>query len=302
MKIEGIEQYFNGLSNTTGAVRYKDLAYLLATNDDLAKDNQPHTRVYTFDGGTLGAHDLEWVGASASVCHKPAERLLTLGEAGFIHAIGGGQAAEEPSIKRCHGPMREIRGIAKGRAYAVGTARQAYRRDGVGIWSRIDQTAQTPVADIADHSFESIDGFSEEDIYVVGWEGEVWRFNGSTFRQIESPTNLALYKVRCGQDGFVYACGQVGTLLRGQGDQWSSIDHGATEEDLWGLEWFNGHLYVASTHLLYRLEGDTLTEVDWGEEPPPATCYHLSAADGIMWSIGAKDVMQFDGSAWTRVV
>jgi hypothetical protein len=65
------------------------------------------------------------------------------------------------------------------------------------------------------------------------------------------------------------------------------------------MEFFDGQLYVSSTHLVYLLENGKLNPVDFGDDLP-RTCYHLSAADGIMWSVGAKDVMEFDGSDWVR--
>ncbi|MCL6702021.1 hypothetical protein [Pseudomonas sp. T1.Ur] len=234
----------------------------------------------------------------------PAERHLMLGVDGSVEASGAGTKTEEAIAKSGfepakRGPLREIRGIAKGRAYAVGTCRQAYVRDGEDQWRCIDQSAQVGDTPITDTSFESIDGFSEQDIYTVGWEGEIWKYDGAVFTQQNSPTNLALYKVRCAPDGFAYACGQLGTLLRGRDDQWEVIEHDSTREDLWGMEYFQGQLYVSSTHFVYRLEGDTLKPVDFGDDAP-GTCYHLSAADGIMWSIGPKDVMEFDGSNWKR--
>jgi hypothetical protein len=51
---------------------------------------------------------------------------------------------------------------------------------------------------------------------------------------------------------------------------------------------------------VYRLEGDRLKPVGFGKDLP-RTCFHLSAADGVMWSIGAKDLMAFDGKSWTRI-
>ncbi|MBT2372846.1 hypothetical protein J7E41_12460 [Pseudomonas fluorescens] len=227
-----------------------------------------------------------------------------LGTDGSVEASGGGTVLEE-SIANCgvdpkkRGPLREIRGIAKGRAYAVGTCRQAYLREDEDQWRCIDQSAQVGDTPITDTSFESIDGFSEQEIYTVGWEGEIWQYDGARFTQQNSPTNLALYKVRCAPDGFTYACGQLGTLLRGRHDQWEMIEHESTREDLWGMEVFDGQLYVSSTHFVYRLEDGKLKPVDFGDDVP-LTCYHLSTADGIMWSIGPKDVMQFDGSTWTR--
>lgn len=296
---------FNGLSISTGVVRYSDLSYLIATHDAATSEGYIDSILITLDGGNWGAGTVPWLACSGTVCHVPAERYVVLGTDGSVRTSGGGVIKEEAPIASCtvdpkkRGPLREIRGIAKGRAYAVGTCRQAYVRDGEDQWRCIDQSAQGGDTPITDTSFESIDGFSEQEIYTVGWEGEIWKYDGSVFTQQNSPTNLALYKVRCAPDGFAYACGQLGTLLRGRNDRWEVIDHESTREDLWGMEYFDGQLYVSSTHFVYRLEGDTLKPVDFGDDAP-RTCYHLSAADGIMWSIGPKDVMEFDGSNWKR--
>jgi len=296
---------FSGLSLTTGVVRHSDLGYLIATHDAATSEGYVDSILYTFYQGVWYAGTVPWLACSGTVCHVPAERSLTLGADGSVEASGGGVVKEEASIASCgvdptrRGPLREIRGIAKGRAYAVGTCRQAYVRDGEDQWRCIDQSAQVGDIPITDTSFESIDGFTEQEIYTVGWEGEIWKYDGAVFTQQNSPTNLALYKVRCAEDGYAYACGQLGTLLRGRDDQWEMIEHDSTREDLWGMEHFAGQLYVSSTHFVYRLEGDTLKPVDFGDDAP-RTCYHLSAADGIMWSIGPKDVMEFDGSSWKR--
>ncbi|WP_228378024.1 beta propeller repeat protein [Chryseobacterium luteum] len=296
----------SGLSISTGVVRHPDLCYWIATHDEARSEGYTSSILYTLYRGTLYAGLVPWLACSGTVCHVPVERYVMLGTDGSVEVSGGGTKIDE-IIASCgvdprkRGPLREIRGIAKGRAYAVGTCRQAYVRDGEDQWRCIDESAQVGDTPITDTSFESIDGFSEQEIYTVGWEGEIWKYDGSVFSQQNSPTDLALYKVRCAPDGFVYACGQLGTLLRGRDDQWEVIEHDSTEEDLWGMEVFDGHLYVSSISFVYRLEDGKLNPVDFGDDIP-RTCYHLSAADGIMWSIGSKDIMEFDGSDWKRVL
>jgi hypothetical protein len=80
-------------------------------------------------------------------------------------------------------------------------------------------------------------------------------------------------------------------ILRGTGDDWEQIHQTETEDDLWGMEWFQDNLYVASEDTVYRLEitGD-LTSVTDGVLD---YCGHLHANDGVMWSFGTKQV------AWT---
>lgn len=294
-----------GYSIVAGVVRYSDLSYVIvAHDDDLRIGYSDSSILFCLDQGIWYADAVPWLGCSETVCHVPIERRLSLGSDGSVDVVGGGTKSKE-LIANCgvdsrkRGPLREIRGIAKGRAYAVGTCRQAYVREDENQWRCIDESAQVGDTPITDTSFESVDGFSEQEIYMVGWEGEIWKYDGSLFSQQKSPTELALYKIRCAPDGFAYACGQLGTLLRGRNDQWEIIEHESTREDLWGMEVFDGQLYVSSTNFVYRLEDDKLTPVDFGDEFVQ-TCYLLSAADGIMWSIGFKDVMEFDGSNWTR--
>lgn len=304
--MEGIRK---GESITTGVLRKKNFGYLLVSVDELVKENVSFSRIYSVKDNTFGSLDVDWLACSATVCSIPDERLFAVAQkSGLIQVLGGGEkkienlSEAQKGFKRKPGLMREIRCIAGGRAYAVGTGRQAYRREAAGVWQCIDEWSQIDSKKLVDYSFESIDGFSEEEIYTVGWEGEIWLYNGKKWSQINSPTNLTLHKVKCAEDGFVYIGGKNGMLIRGRKKKWEVVKHERTEEDIWGLEWFDGKLYASTVSLLYHLDGDKLELANYGEAGTPGTCYHLSVADGVMWSIGAHDVMEFDGKMWKRIL
>jgi hypothetical protein len=290
-------------------VRYHDLCYLLVTVNELVHENVPFSRIYGIDRDQTGSIDVDWIACSSTVCYLPNERFLAIAQrGGQVLRIGGGEAEFETFIdcqkgfKRKPGIMREVRCISGGRAYAVGTGRQVYRRDSAGVWKCIDKWSQIESKKLVNYSFESIDGFSDEDIYTVGWNGEIWHYNGRKWQQIDSPTNLSLHKVKCADDGMVYISGKEGILICGREKHWDIIQQFLTREDIWGLECFGGKLYASTLNLVYYFEGNDLKLVDYGEADIPNSCYHLSAADGIMWSIGEKDVMEFNGKAWKRII
>lgn len=298
-----------GESITTGVVIDKGWGYILTTVDKLVQENVPFSRIYSIDQGELGSMDVEWLACSIALCHVPDRCLLTVAQkGGHVQFMGGGKeileniSSIQKKFKRKPGLMREIRCIAGGRAYAVGTGRQAYRREAAGVWQCIDKWSQDDSMELLDYSFESIDGFSEEEIYTVGWEGEIWSYNGKKWTKINSPTNLSLHKVKCAGDGMVYIGGKNGMLIRGRKNKWEVVKHEKTEEDIWGLEWFDGKLYASTVSLLYYLDGDSLNLVDYGEAGIPGTCYHLSIAEGVMWSIGAHNVVEFDGKTWKQIL
>jgi hypothetical protein len=298
---------FKGLSVFAGVVRYRDLAYLMLTRDRLVSEDVAHVKIYTIDRGKLGGFNFDWIGVSSSVCGLPDERFIALGVGGQVHILGGGQTVSEKIIAdgkntpTARGPLREVRGIAGKHAYAVGTSRQVYKRLAPNRWKCLDTSMPGHQFISEDYCLESIDGFGEDDIYGVGWEGEIWHFDGSKWGLQDSGTNVALLRVKCAQDGSVYACGQEGVLLRGRDGMWERIEQDATDDHLRGLEWFNERLYVSTMSKVYELVKGNLEAVSFGRDPP-MTCNLLSAADGIMWSIGGKDVMEFDGNKWQRIV
>lgn len=286
----------------TGAVRHRDLAYLLVAHDDTEEEELPFTGVVTRVRGQWFQKVFEWTAKSACVCSYPKEQLVAIGPDGDFLVFGQGEVLEgkivaRPEDEEKQGHFTRVQSIC-GKAHVVGMRRQVYRRDGREQWTKIDNGL--PVGGEQTVGLTDIHGIREDEIYSVGWKGEIWCYDAAKWSPIDSPTNLILTAVRCGDDENVYACGRAGMLLRGNRNRWEVIEHGGRSQDFWDLEWFEGKLYVASMSFLYTLEGDTLKLVDFGEDSP-STCFHLSSADGVLWSIGQKDVMAFDGKSWTRI-
>jgi len=291
-------------SFTTGAVRRRDVGYLVLSEDKLRRKKIPHSGFVVWQAGKwFDCGEGDWNTTSAIVIRRPKEQLVVLGEFGAMMFVGSGDqhqeiiAAPDSSVED-RGPLRCVRLIGE-RLYVVGMDRQVYRRDGLNKWSAIDEGARPTGKSDDVVGFETVDGFSEKEIYAAGWEGEIWFYNASKWRQLHSPTNLILTSLCCGGE-LAYACGQTGLVLEGRKDKWRVIEQDVTEDDIWGLAWYNGALYLSTMSAVYRLQKGKFELVEMGEDEPK-TCYHLSAADGILWSIGSKDVMAFDGKKWTRI-
>jgi hypothetical protein len=292
-----------GFRFRTAAIRSAELGYAVALDVDM--EDLPHTNFFIWDEEAWGHYDpSKWNALSVCVPSAPKEQMVAIGEHGNVRVIGSGDDLEEmiadgDNSPEARGPLREVRAIG-GRAYACGMDRQVYRREAPGVWKCIDaDMRRAPAADPV-FGFESIHGFSEKDIYAVGWHGDVWHYNGRRWQRVEMPTNAILTRVLCAGDKNVYIAGRNGLLIRGRGDTWTIVPQEGAASDLWDLEWFRERLYISTTRAIYTLEGDDLVVVET-EDEVPASCYHLDSRDGVLWSIGEEDILEFDGEEWRRI-
>ena len=300
-------------SLTHAAARAKGVVFVSVVVDEYAERNIDHALLFAWLNDDwakpLDECEMKWSVAGLCVASIPKIQGIFVGTWGEIACVGGGDTHMETLEKAKggtpskRGPMLSIASIS-GRAYAVGMGRQVYRRDGRDQWTAIDEQIRPAKGDTKPYGFDTIAGFSETDIYAAGRYGEVFHYNGKTWTKLPVPTDQIITHACCAGDGNVYLCGRNGLLLKGRGEEWKVIAHGK-RDDLWNLAWFNDRLYVATMKAVFWLseeaDGDYLNDVEWTNGDKPKTCLRLSAADGVLWSIGAKDVLSFDGTTWTRI-
>lgn len=279
-----------------GAARFHDLAYVITRDKKLLEQDIAHTSVLGIDGGQWAdAVDGVWNSTAIAVARQPQEKLVVIGEDGDIVTYVGGKSGEE-TITPAPVMIRNAKEIC-GYVYACGMKRQVYRRAGERQW--VDVGAPR-AKELEEAGFEALDGYSEREIYAAGWGGEIWRFDGGKWKEQSSPTNVILSAVCCGGDGTVYIAGQRGVLVRGRNDVWEAVQwEDEVSADLWDLCWYRDKLYVATMQALYTLNGNILEAVDMGRIGP-VSCYSLSTAEDVLWSVGLEDVVSFDGKQWKK--
>ncbi len=292
----------NDLVIRTAVVRRPDVGYIFC--GDLAKEDEdnPYTAVYRWNAGVFHPGDRNYEAHTACVIENPEPGLIDASEPGYFSVttqkgMTSGDIFEnsQPSPPKPRlGGIRSVSEI-EGKGYAVGFRGMVYRLDTLKKWTRIDEGLPDSF------EIEAIHGFNASDIYAVGDKGALWHFSGKNWAMRELPTNGNLNTVKCAGDKKIYVAGDHGILVRGSGNTWATIEHGATEEDIWDIEWFEEKLYVSTMENVFWLNGDELVPVDFGKDQP-GSCYQLSTAKGVLWSNGEHDIMSFDGKKWSRIV
>ncbi len=290
----------NQLSIRKGVVQQHDTGYLLAC-DPKEAERTGYVKIFKWHKGAFAGSWANFNAHTICLIADPVLALLFMSSSGnyAIHSktsvVGNVFEDSQPEPKETrYGDMRSVSEIG-GKAYAVGFDGTVFRLDGLKKWTRIDEGLPL------NFDISAIHGFDASDIYAVGFAGEVWQFDGRKWTKRDLPTNLNFTSVKCAKDGKVYVAGHAGILVRGREDTWEIVNHEKTTDKVWGVEWFMGNVYLSTLSHVYRLNEEKLDLVDFGDNPPETT-YKLSAAKDVMWSIGAKDVMSFNGKTWTRIV
>lgn len=297
-----------GLSVVAGVARFEDLGYISIVSDESAAKKHPHSIIRDWDSGIFGHYDvfeddklMSWDTVAATLARQPLEQALFLGVNGEVACIGSGDQHLERVIGGKSSKKYSFRGIGTvaDDVYAVGMGPIAYLRESPNKWKKMKIESQSRKQDHV-RGFEAIDGYGPNELYAVGWEGEIWSYMGASWKLEASPTNLILYDLCATPEDEVFACGQAGTIIQGRGSIWEVIEIDEFDDDFWGVEWFQGKLYLATLDALYCYDGESIEWVDMKLEGS-FSGYQLSVNDGVMWSIGGNDVLMYDGTSWTRI-
>lgn len=245
---------------------------------------------------------LEWVPVGLTVLTSPNPCVFAVSEDGRV-GFGYGDFREElvdnsTEGPRSHGPLRDLSVIGHS-LFAVGMGRQVYKRSHQGEWVAISGDILSPKGVPKVCGFNAISGQDEACIWAVGFFGEIFGFDGSSWKQWSSPTNVILHRVVTVSRNLAYATGQLGTLLKFDGSGWFVVCSDADVGNLWGATIFKGVLYVSSEKAIYRLANGDLQPL----KIQGVTSFgHLHANDGVMWSFGTQALAWTeDGTNWQLV-
>ena len=197
-----------------------------------------------------------------------------------------------------YGYVNKIANIA-GKLYVCGYGRQVYKQEN-NKWIHIDKGMILPPGTLG-KSLQSIDGFSTNDIYAVGLDGEIWHYDGKQWHAIQSPTNQHLHEVCCCANGWVYACGGGGVVLKGRDGKWEIIENKIfLQENIWGLAYFRNNIYVAACGGIAIIENNKLKLIDTGIKNIVGG--KLRAGAEKLYYIEGDHIYEFDGTKWEEMI
>ena len=188
--------------------------------------------------------------------------------------------------------------------YAVGMRRQVYCKNvSSGKWKPIDKGVVVERAGEEIAGFLSLDGFDEKEIYSVGYRGDIWRFDGSKWNKIESPTNVLLETITCAFDGQVYIGGDDGTILIGRYETWKFLEQEITDDHIMSSVYFGDRAYFSTeTGIIFSFDGKNFEDVTPSDKLKWfGTTGYLASNDKKLLSIGMSDILTFDGKKWRRI-
>jgi hypothetical protein len=282
----------------SGCAPFYDFFFFAKELDELAQSGQPNSTFFVFDETDPEAQYRQYdvsVGwpAIAMATSKPpgAGRLVVaLGPNGNYWELEPAPPLERAGqIADFQGNLRNV-AVIDDVFYACGMGRRVLRRESPGVWRDIGPGTFAVDPDII--GFEDISGYGANEIYAVGWGGEIWWCDAGQWKRIDSPTSVILRAVCCAEDA-VYAVGQGGTMVRGRYESWDVLATGR-QENLMDIAVYRGEVRVCTNFRLLRwMDGELVNDMDFVEPTDqPATCLNLlCSADGLI-SLGEKDVFQ----------
>lgn len=296
----------DGSTFQCGCAPFYDLIFCAKALDDLVEEDNENSSFFMMLENDWNKYDFDaaWL-TIAMATIKP------LGQDRIVVAISPGGAfweVQPKTLQEIHGRIKEAESSLRSLSvideviYGCGMGRTVLRRKSVGVWEEIGPGTSAEDDGMV-VGFEDLAGFSCDEIYAVGWRGEIWQHSKAKWQRLDSPVSATLNAVCCTPDGKVYIVGDNGVMLRGSSDVWEVLETDRTD-NLMDVAYFGNTVYVVTDFEILKLEeGSLIAEDAFSDEDDfPHTCLHLLTAEDALVSMGTKDLFRLHDGLWERLV
>jgi len=296
--------FLDKCSILTGITISEDDALVVVMNDGLAEERQQHAIPLLFRNNTWSVTPSEpilpWIAAGVGIITDPVQQIAIVGWGGQVLMFEKDKTYREAIQRSKNEHVSIIRSVASvdGNLYAVGMKRQAYLRKQGNNWTEIDQNVAYKGKEIA-IGFNKISGFNNSEIYAVGLNGEIWRYDSNHWHEVATLTNVPLFSVCCAPDGNVYIGGKSGIFILGRHQSWEILDTDM-EETIWDIHCFKNQIYIMTNKDIYMLINKNLKKIKNNLlEHKDFLCF--SSSKEKLWIFGRKAITQHDGISWSAL-
>ncbi len=287
-------------SLVTGVPVSQDTGWVVMAIDELIAQEIEHSAVLWLEKGTLYAICLQMFRCRHIAWLPEHHRAVLVGDNGQCCVVDqDGQHTEEFVTESTRNPrntghLRAATEIGSD-VITVGMQRQVYRRKASGIW--IDMMQGLPTNSETVGGFEAVVAISENEIYTAGWHGEIWRFDGSCWHAVVSPTTKIITSLCLGSDGKIRGCGLGGLLIEGRNDSWQLVDYPHPNEDFFSIVPFSDGFFIASLNHLYHWDAQAINLL----EPDTDSFGMLRAKGDLIWSFNRKSLLSYIDGNWKKL-
>ncbi|NHZ95230.1 hypothetical protein [Massilia sp. CCM 8734] len=235
----------------------------------------------------------------------PKSQFLAAELYGKVHAVGSDEDSYDNSLieRKAGNPngggIRKLKQIG-GYAYICGGARSVGKRLADGEWlSHTDAFPSHP--EIGRDGFDDIDGFSETDIYAGGGMGDVWRYDGKRWMQVDFPSNSWIQAICCGADGNVYISCYEGLIFAGRENQWTKIHDGGISLGFRDMVWYEDRVWCTNDYGFWTIHNGALTQVTDLPSKILVCAGRLSTGDGVLLAAGLRGAAFLENGKWNSI-
>ena len=281
-----------------GWVESPGCGILALAYDDLLAQKVEHSLIVRMGGaGARLIGKLKW--ETRAVFSAPDGQVRSIGARGRVATIGATLSVESiatdldrPGVV---GLVRDGTFCAPDTCYALALDARLFQWGGGGGWRMI----VAPRDDVGLHRIAQ-GAVGAGDLLAASIDGRVFHLEGGQWVDIGLPSSAIVNYIWRMPDGQFLACGLGGLLVRGSPGRAVILEHDYGFENFWSICELSGQVYVSSlSHLYQLLPSGKLQRVD----PLGAASYHLlHATRDVLWSIGAKDVLELNQGQWSRIL
>jgi len=143
--------------------------------------------------------------------------------------------------------------------------------------------------------------FSDQDIYITGYQGAIMHFDGQSWKKMSIPNRMPIWGIWGLDANNIYAVGGNGVILYYNGTDWRTMDSGTRQwlYDIWGTD--ANTIYAVGAGVILKYDGQSWTHMMIDDTFKTFFTIYGNTENDVYAAGDFEKIYHYNGIGWTEV-